>query len=454
MSNILLKHVTSAYLENGRESRDVDILICGARIAQVGTDLTSDGSALIVECSGKVALPGLINCHHHFFQILTRCLPGAQDSGLFDWLTYHYPIWLHFDDQAFYAAARLAIAELLLSGCTTSSDHHYLFPTGNRQDPLALEILAAKELGIRFIGTRGSMTLGARDGGLPPDELVESDEQVLLHSEEVIARYHDGAPDSMCQIHLAPCSPFNVTKSLLLETARLARKHGVRLHTHLAETRDELAYCRDRYHCTPLELMEQVEWLGQDVWFAHGIFFTDSELAKLSATKSGICHCPSSNMRLGSGVARIPDLMSRGIPLGLGVDGSASNDGCNMLAELRQAMLLTRVIHSPAAMTARQAIDMATAGSAELLGMSGVGKLEEGYAADIVLFDLDEAGYAGAADPIAATVFCQSNRRAWCVIVNGKIVVESGRLVTGDEISIAREARVAAQALWRRAGLI
>ncbi|MBI5058189.1 8-oxoguanine deaminase [candidate division KSB1 bacterium] len=452
--NILLQHLAAVFQSAERELRDADILLSDERIVEVGQAIEPPAGAQVIDCRGKVAIPGLINCHHHFFQILTRCLPGAQDAKLFDWLVFHYPVWRHMNPAAFRAANRLAICELLLTGCTTTSDHLYLFPQAQSEDPLSLQVENARELGIRYCGTRGSMSRGRSQGGLPPDDLCEADERVLLHSEDSIRRYHDPRPFAMSQLHLAPCSPFNVTRDLLIQTARLARKHGVRLHTHLAETTDEHEYCREVYGCTPLELMEQVEWLGPDVWFAHGVCFCDAELDALATARCGICHCPSSNMRLGSGVARVPEMLLRDIPLGLGVDGSASNDSSDMLGELRQAMLLARMNYGAAAMNARTVLRMATEGSARLLGRPELGRIEPGMAADIAVFDVERLGFAGAADPIAALLFCGFDHRAWLVMVNGRILVEKGRLTTADETQIAADAVREARAMWARSGVI
>ena len=454
MADILLRGIEVLVECPGRELRGVDLLIRDRRVHEIGTSLPVPLDTRVVDCRGKAALPGLVNTHHHFFQVLTRCLPGAQNAKLFDWLVYHYQVWRHLDAESFYAAARAAIAELLLTGCTTTSDHLYLFPRGITEDLIGSEVQAARELGIRFCPTRGSMSRGTSHGGLPPDEVVESDERILRQSEECIRKYHDASPLSMCQMHLAPCSPFNVTRELMLESVALARKHGVRLHTHLAETLDEVEYCRQQFQRTPLEFMEDLGWLGNDVWFAHGIYFSNEDIQKLAATGTGVAHCPSSNMRLGSGAARVPDLLEFGVPVGLAVDGSASNDSSDMLGELRNALLANRAAYGSEAMSARQVLKLATEGSARLLGRAEIGRLEPGYGADIALFDLEKLQYAGAADPVAALIFCGFDHRAWGVIVNGEFVVEEGRLVNADESEIARDANSTARGLWKRAGVI
>lgn len=450
--DLLFQNCELLYVRDGDERHGADLRISGNRVAEIGGELDVRG-ARVVDCRGKVVLPGLINSHHHFFQVLTRCLPGAQNAGLFDWLVYHYQVWRHVRAETFDAAARLAIAELLLTGCTTSADHCYLFPAAVTDDVFDIEAAAARELGIRFAMTRGSMTLGQSHGGLPPDDLCERDDDVLKHSAALIARHHDPAECAMCQVHLAPCSPFNVSRRLLQETAVLARRHGVRLHTHLAETRDETEYCLTHYSRRPLQLMEELEWLGPDVWFAHGIHFADEELELLARAGTGIAHCPASNMRLGSGVARVPDLLRRGVPVGLAVDGGASNDSSDMLGELRLALLANRAAYGSDALTARQVVHMATAGSARVLGRAELGMLEVGQAADIAIFDLNSLAYAGAADPLAALLLCGYSHAAWMVVVNGEVVVEAGQLMRADVERIRLDAAREARSLWRRAGI-
>jgi 8-oxoguanine deaminase len=454
MGSLILKDIEVLYQKKGQELHGTDLRVEGRRIMDIGPFLRHLPDTRVLDCRGKVAVPGLVNAHHHFFQTLTRCLLGAQEHGLFEWLMFHYEVWKHISPEAVHAAANLAMAELLLTGCTTTSDHPYIFPRGGSEDLIGIEVKAAEKLGIRFCGTRGSMSCGRSGGGLPPDELVEDDDHVLRHSEEMIRKWHDPSPFSMRQIHLAPCSPFNVTPHLLTESAKLARRHGVRLHTHLAETEDETEYCLEKFKRRPLELMEELDWLGADVWFAHGVHFSDAELETLARTKTGVAHCPSSNMRLGSGVARIPDMLRRGVPVGLAVDGSASNDSSDMLGELRQALLLSRSRWGSSALSARQVISMATEGSARLLGRAEIGTLEAGQAADIAIFDLDTLAYTGAPDPIAALLLCGFNHTAWAVIVNGELVVEEGHLVRADEQGIKHDAARQAKALWTKAGVL
>lgn len=454
MSCILLQNIEVLFQSRDRELKGVDLLIEDREIRSIGQNLTPPPGSRMVNCRGKAVLPGLINCHHHFFQTLTRCHPGAQNAGLFDWLVYHYKVWKHFDADMFRASNRLAVAELLLTGCTTAADHLYLYPKGVSEDLAALQAATTKDMGIRFCGTRGSMTLGESGGGLPPDDLCEDDEQVLKHCEECIDRFHNPEPFSMCTMHLAPCSPFNVTSHLLEESAKLARKRGVRLHTHLAETLDELDFCLEKYRRTPLEYMEDLDWLGEDVWFAHGVQFDSGELKKLAESGCAIAHCPSSNMRLGSGAARIPEMIQMGIPVGIAVDGSASNDGSDMLGELRQALLLGRVKFGSDSLTVRQMLSAATEGSARVLGRDDIGTLEEGKAADIAVFDLNRLQYAGTeADPVAALVLAGYDHSAWMVIVNGQVVVEDENLLTDDVESIRVEASRQSRRLLKKAGL-
>ncbi|MCC6477359.1 8-oxoguanine deaminase [bacterium] len=453
MPNILLQNIDAAYLGVGQEGTNLSIRISGNEVTEVGRGLAAEPGDQVISCTGKVAFPGLINTHHHFFQLLTRCLPGGQNCSLFPWLRYHYPIWKHVDSEMFRAASRAAIAELLLSGCTFTSDHLYLFPRTAREDVLQIEIESARELGIRFAPTRGAMTLGQRKGGLPPDEIVEDDDKVLAHCEAHLAAQDRNERHAMCDLHLAPCSPFNVTEYLMRESAALANKHGARLHTHLAETDDEDSYCLSRYGKRPLDLLEAWGWLDNKVWIAHGIHFEDHELDMIAQSGMSIAHCPSSNMRLGSGRLRLREMRERGIKVGLAVDGCASNDCSHMMTEVRQALLLHRSSEGASAITARRALDLATSGSASVLGRSDVGTIEIGQAADVALFDLDALGYAGGGDPIAAPIFCAPGQRAWMVIVNGKIVVEDGTLCADDEREIARSARENAKRLRQISGL-
>jgi len=448
-SSLLLKNCRLVATQNERrdELHDADIFINDGVIAAVGRGLAADADE-VVECRGCVAVPGLINTHHHLFQVLTRNVAGGQDAKLFDWLVYHYEIWRGITPDAVYAAARCGLAELLLTGCTTSADHHYLFPRGASNELMDAEIRAAHELGIRFHPTRGSMSRGRSGGGLPPDDVCQSEDEILRECVRVIEAYHDARPNAMCRLAIAPCSPFSVTPELMKESAALARQYGVQLHTHLCETLDEEEYCMRTCGMRPLPYMETVGWVGDDVWYAHGIYFDDAEIARLGHTRTGIAHCPSSNMRLGSGIAPVRALLDAGAPVGLAVDGSASNDSSNMLLEARMALLVQRIKAGVGAMPARDAWWLATRGGAEVLGRDDIGSIEAGKAADIALFDVSGIAYAGAqSDPLAAVLFCGVDQRAWMTIVNGRIVVKEKHLVTGDERWIAEAANNAAARL-------
>ncbi|MBU2502326.1 8-oxoguanine deaminase, partial [bacterium] len=366
-----------------------------------------------------------INTHHHLFQTRTRAWRDAVDSELFDWLTTLYPVWAELKDDQFLTGALVGFRELLRSGCTLTTDHHYLFPRDASPELIDITIEAASRVGIRFHPTRGSMSRSQKDGGLPPDTVVQDPDTILADSERVIAKFHDPAPGAMVRVALAPCSPFSVSPELMRDTALLARRHGVRLHTHLAETRDEDDYCGRIYGRRPLDFLEDVDWIGNDVWLAHGIWFNDEEVARLGRAGIAIAHCPSSNMRLGSGVCRVRDLRAAGCPVGLAVDGSASNDSSNLLAELRQALLLHRVIGGAAAMTVGEVLEMATLGGAGCLGREDAGSLETGKACDLAVFDLEAIGYDGADDPIAALLLCHPEP-ARATIVGGRIVYERG----------------------------
>lgn len=375
-----------------------------------------------------VVVPGLINTHHHLYQTLTRAYAAAADVELFDWLRTLYPIWARLDEESVYAAALAGMAELLLSGCTTTSDHHYVFPRGHSK-LIDAEIDAARRIGIRFHPTRGSMSVGRSKGGLPPDSLVQDEDRILADCERVIRKYHDPSPGSMLRVALAPCSPFSVSPRLLKETADMAACHGVRLHTHLAETHDEEAYCQRRFRKRPLDLLEDAGWLGAQTWLAHGIHFNRREIARLGRAGVGVAHCPTSNMRLGSGCAPVLPLRRAGCPVGLGVDGSASNDSSHMLAEVRQALLLQRLEHGASALGVRDALRMATLEGARCLGRDDIGSLELGKRADLAMFDLREIGYSGAGDAVSALLLCAPVRLS-TLIVNGRVVVEGGELRT------------------------
>jgi len=383
--------------------------------------------AEVVRLPGHLVLPGLINTHHHLYQTLTRCL--ATDSGLFDWLKTLYPIWLRLTPEGAYLSAAVGLAELALSGCTTSSDHLYLYPNGV---DLGDTVRAAHDVGLRFHATRGSMSLGESQGGLPPDAAVENEPHILRESERLVRAYHDPSRHAMTRIALAPCSPFSVTADLMRDSALLARDLGVMLHTHLAETEDEDAFCLSRVGLRPLNYAESLGWVGEDVWFAHGVHFSPADAARLGACGCGVAHCPSSNMRLASGIAPIRELLSAGARVGLGVDGSASNDGSHLLAEARQGLLVSRLRQSQNHLKAWEALWLATRGGAEVLGRPDIGQLTVGMSADLIALDLNRLEYAGAGhDPAAAVVLC-APRGVDFSMVNGQVVVQAGQLVTLD----------------------
>ena len=389
----------------------------------------------VINSPNCVAVPGLVNAHDHMYQWATRGY--APDGTLFEWLRALYQVWARIDADIVRVAARAAMSRLLLSGCTLSTDHHYVFPRGRAGIFEAL-VDAARELGLRFHPCRGSMSLGESKGGLPPDSVVEDEDSILADTELMIKRFHDPKPGSMCRVAVAPCSPFSVTPELMRESAALARRHGVRMHTHVAETLDEEKFCLERFGKRPMELMEDLGWTGDDVWYAHGIHLNDAEVGRVAETKTGIAHCPSSNMRLGAGACRVADLVRAGARVGLGVDGSASNEDANIAMEVHQALLLARVNGGPNALDARNAWRLATSGGAECLGRDDCGALAPGKCADVALFRIDDLAHAGIADPLAGLALAPPARAA-AVIVNGRVVVFDGRLLTADEDEIAGE---------------
>ncbi|MBI4870006.1 MAG: 8-oxoguanine deaminase [Candidatus Riflebacteria bacterium] len=424
-----------------------DVHLEGNRVVAVGRDLQVHAD-LVLDARDCVVLPGFVNCHHHMYQTLTRAIPAVQDEPLFGWLLYLYHVWKHFTPEAVETGALVGLGELLLTGCTTSADHYYVFPRSQPGDLLDRTIDAARTLGIRFHPTRGSMSLGKSKGGLPPDETTQTEEEILADCERLVSRYHDPAPYSMCRIGLAPCSPFSVTAQLMRDTVTFARKRGLLCHTHLAETLDEERFCLEKFGKRPLAYMEELGWLGRDVWYAHAIHLNDEEIAKMAATGTGVGHCPTSNLRLGSGIAPIRQMMDAGVPVGLGVDGSASNDSSDMLGELRSCMLVHRIKSGVASMPARDVFWLACRGGARVLGRDDVGSLEPGKAADVVLWDLSALGFAGAHhDPLAALLYAGDSHLARTVLVDGKVVVKDGHLVHADEKLLAEKANRIAREL-------
>ncbi|MEX6505013.1 8-oxoguanine deaminase [Jiella sp. M17.18] len=442
MSRLFLKNPL-AILSSGAEG---GLVVEDGRIAE----LVPAGAAPLqpvdetVDVSAHVVLPGLVNTHHHFYQTLTRAHPQAIDRELFPWLKALYPIWSRLEPESFRLATRLALTELLMSGCTTAADHHYLFP-GGLDDAIDIQVEEAAKLGIRVTLTRGSMDLSEKDGGLPPDSVVQDADTILADSERLIARYHDRSEGAMTRIALAPCSPFSVTKRLMIESAALAEQHDCRLHTHLGETEDENRFCEEVFGCRPVDYLEEVGWLGPRTWLAHGIHFTTEECRRLGAHKVGVCHCPASNAVLASGFCPVNDLKAAGSPVGLGVDGSASNDASNMIEAVRHALMVGRLNYRSAeAVTARDAIQMATEGSAACLGRTDIGTIAVGMQADLALFNLDELRFSGAHDPVAALVLCGATR-ADRVMVKGEWRVVDGMPVGLDVARLRAEHGAAAR---------
>ena len=437
-----------------RELRQASVFIRDHRIEAIGPAAELPATAdEVIDARGHLVLPGLVNTHHHMYQSLTRAIPQAQNAELFGWLRALYPIWAGLTPEMVQVSSRVAMAELLLSGCTTSSDHLYLYPNGVRLDD---SIEAAQAIGMRFVATRGSMSVGQSQGGLPPDALIEREDLILRDTQRLIETWHDTRHGAMVNVAAAPCSPFSVSRDLMRESAALARSLGARLHTHLAENDHDLAYSREKFNCTPTEYAQDLGWLGPDVWHAHCVRLDDAGISLFAASRTGVAHCPCSNMRLASGIAPIRRLLDAGVPVGLGVDGSASNDSAHMVNEARQAMLLARVGRAmqppedrtnsrgerqtffgcdlgPAEMSARDALALATRGGAQVLGRPDIGHLAPGMCADLALFDLRTLGFAGGAvhDPVGALLLCASPQAAWTV-VNGRVVVREGQLATLD----------------------
>lgn len=457
MSTLLVK---SAYLvtmdDHRREIPQGGLFIRDGFIEQVGPfDSLPQEADEVLNLQEHIVLPGLINTHHHFYQTLTRAIPPAQDANLFNWLKTLYPIWARLRPEDIFLSTQTALVELALSGCTTASDHLYLFPNGSKLDD---EIAAARQVGLRLHASRGSMSLGESKGGLPPDSVVEEEEAILKDSQRLIQQYHEARPGARIQIVLAPCSPFSVTPDLMRESAVLARQYGVHLHTHLAETEDEEQFCLQKFGHRPVGYMQELGWVGEDVWFAHAVWVNQEEIEVFARHGCGVAHCPTSNMRLASGIAPIKEYLAAGVKVGLGVDGSASNDGSHLLAEVRQAMLLARVREGITGfslsndprrklLTARQALWLGTRGGAAVLGRSDLGSLEPGKCADFFAIRLDHLEYAGALhDPVAAVVFCQP-RRVDYTVVGGRVIVQEGQVVTVDEARLVEQHNRAAKRL-------
>jgi 8-oxoguanine deaminase len=462
MTTFLVRNATLVVTmdDQRREISGGGLFIRDGWIEQVGSSSELPQTAdTVLDLDNHIILPGLVNTHHHFYQTLTRAVPAAQDANLFNWLKTLYPIWARMTPRDIFLSTQTALAELALSGCTTASDHLYLFPNGSRLDD---EIEAARTVGLRLHASRGSMSLGESQGGLPPDSVVDTEEHILADSQRVIERYHDPKPGAMVRIVLAPCSPFSVTTELMRQSAVLAREYHVHLHTHLAETQDEEAFCLERFGLRPVAYMQSVDWVGPDVWFAHSVHVGADEARLYAETGCGVAHCPSSNMRLGSGIAPLWEFRRHRVKVGLGVDGSASNDSSHLLAEVRQAMLLARLraglmgaslstTDAPPLLTAREALELGTRGGAAVLGRNDIGSLAVGKCADFFAIDLNRLDYAGALhDPVAAVVFCAPVQADYTV-VNGKVIVDRGRLCTVDTGRLVGEHNQAARRLLQSA---
>lgn len=441
MGTVLLKNASGIIScdEENKIYYNADMYIRDGEIISIGTvDLKAD------ECydmTGKYIYPGLVNTHHHLYQTFTRNLLKVQKMELFDWLTTLYEIWRGIDEETIYLSSLVGMGELIKYGCTTCFDHHYVFPRNNSEYFIDRQFEAADKLGIRFYASRGSMSLGKKDGGLPPDDLVQDVDTILSDSKRLAEKYHDSSRLAMHRVAFAPCSPFSVTPKLLEESAELARRLGVRLHTHVAETKDEESFCISKLGMRPLEFMESVGWTGSDVWYAHGIHFNDDELKLLAKTGTGVAHCPVSNMKLASGVCRVPEMLDMGVKVGLAVDGSASNDCSNLMAEMRAAYLLHRLTYSSKAPSGAEILKLATAGSAQILGRDDIGSLKPGAAADMFAIDAESLELAGTfTDPAGILATVGYSKPADYVFINGKLVCEAGRLKGIDEEEIAKAA--------------
>ncbi|GAC1391898.1 MAG: 8-oxoguanine deaminase [Ktedonobacteraceae bacterium] len=450
MTSLLIQHAELLVSMDDNDARWTNggIYVVDNVIQQIGpTDQLPQVADQVIDARNMLILPGLVNTHHHFYQTLTRNLPAAQDANLFHWLRTHYPIWAGLTPEAIYISTKVALAELMLSGCTTSSDHCYIWPHGTRLDD---QIQAAEEMHFRFHAARGSMSVGETQGGLPPDSVVENEDAILRDSQRVIEQYHDASRYAMLRIVLAPCSPFSVSPQLMRQSVELARSYGVHSHTHLAETVDEVAYCAETFGRSPVELAEDLGWVGPDVWHAHMVHPGADEITRLGHTSTGVAHCPSSNMRLASGIAPVRHMQQAGVRVGLGVDGSASNDGSHMLAEARQALLLQRVTGNPAAMSSREALWLATRGGAAVLGRDDIGYLAPGMAADFIGYRLDTLALAGGAihDPLASLVFCHPPQMDMSVI-NGRVCVQNQILLDVDLPTLIGRHNAIAYALVR-----
>ena len=447
MSSILIKNIKEIVTMDQERNRlkGYSLLIKDNRVDKIAQEIEFTADQ-VIDGADYFLYPGLINTHHHFYQTLTRNIAQVQNVELFNWLKYLYPIWARLTPEAVYYSSLVAMGELLKTGCTTSVDQFYVFPRGQPKELLDQEFRAAEEIGIRFHGSRGSMSLGEKDGGLPPDSVVQSEEEILSDSQRVIEKFHNSRPFAMQRVVLAPCSPFSVTENLLRESIKLARNYKVRSHTHLAETKDEEKYCQEIFSMRPLDYMKKVGWLGKDIWFAHGVDLTEREIDLLADTGTGVAHCPVSNQKLASGAANIPYMLQKRVPVGLAVDGSASNDSSNMIAELKAAFLMHRLIYGISSMSAEEVLSMATNGGRDVLNQQEIGSLEEGKAADMFLINTKKLGFTGGlSDSVSALVTSGDSQIVDINIVNGKIVVSDGRLVNIDEEEVVEKANQISQ---------
>ena len=447
MSTILIKNVKEIVTMDKERTRlkSYSLLIKDNIISKIAPDIKVEADEIIYG-SDFFLYPGLINTHHHFYQTLTRNIPQVQNVELFDWLKYLYPIWARLTPEAVYYSSLVAMGELLKTGCTTGVDQFYVFPRSQSKKLLDEEFRAAEEIGIRFHGSRGSMSLSEKDGGLPPDSVVQTEEEILSDSQRVIENFHDYQPFAMQRVALSPCSPFSVTENLLRESIKLARNYKVGSHTHLAETKDEDEFCQETFGLRPLNYMEKVGWLGDDVWFAHCVHLNEKEINLFAETGTGVAHCPVSNQKLASGAANIPYMLKKKVAVGLAVDGSASNDSSNMMAELKAAFLMHRLIYGISSISAEEVLSMATNGGRDVLNQPEIGSLEEGKAADMFLINTKRLGFAGGlSDSVSALVTSGDSQIVDITLVNGKIVVRDGRLVTIDEDKVAENANKISQ---------
>ena len=447
MSSILIKNVKEIVTMDIEKKRlkGCSLFIKDNKIEKIAREIEFNSDE-VIDGSNYFLYPGLINTHHHFYQTLTRNIPEVQNVELFNWLKYLYPIWARLTPEAVYYSSLVAMGELLKTGCTTSVDQFYVFPRNQPKELIDEEFKAAQQIGIRFHGCRGGMSLSSKDGGLPPDEVVQTEEEILADSQRVIEKFHDKEPFAMQRVVLAPCSPFSVTQNLLVQSIKLAQAFKVESHTHIAETKDEDEFCLDTFGLKPLEYMEKLGWLGKDVWFAHCVHLNEAEIEKLAETGTGVAHCPVSNQKLSSGAANIPYMLKKKVPVGLAVDGSASNDSSNMIAELKAAFLMHRLIYGISGISAEEVLSIATNGGRDVLNQTEIGSLEEGKAADMFLVNVNKLGFAGGlSDSVSALVTCGNTQIVDINIVNGKVVVRNGRLVNIDEEILAEKANKISQ---------